>query len=389
MIDKLIKTFIKNSEDINNSKVRESYGFFSGCIGIFINIFLAMGKIILGLISGSISILADGMNNISDIGSSLVTLIGFKLSGIPADKEHPYGHARIEYISGLIVSFLIMILGFNLAVESIGKILEPETLVINSAVVLMLVVAVIMKVFLYHLYYKIAKRISSVALMATAKDSINDVISTSGVLLSLAINHFFKINLDGAMGLVIAAMIVISGVGILKDILNPLLGESASEELIDTIDKKLNSYDGVIEYHDLLVHSYGPNKCFATVYIEVDASVDIMKSHAIIEGIEKDFDEELGINLVIHLEPVIINDQSDLVRDDLLRILKELPIECQLSSLRVTEALTHFNIVMIVEVLERHHNKHSFIIEKISEELKNINSKYYSSIEIEYLSDFK
>ncbi|MBQ6936690.1 MAG: cation transporter [Clostridia bacterium] len=324
----LIKHFIKDV-DINSPKGRELYGRLAGAVGIICNLLLSVMKLIIGSISNSVSITADATNNISDAGSSIVTLVGFRLSGKPADKDHPYGHARIEYISSLIISFLILLIGCSIFKESVTKIIKPEESLFNIATVIVLFASILVKLWLSVFNRFLGKQINSKALEATAIDSRNDVITTAAVLLASVISHFTGFNLDGYMGVIVSVFIFISGINLVKETLDPLLGQPPTKEMFDTIEKKILSYDNVLGVHDLMVHSYGPNTYFASAHIEMDAKIDVLICHDIMDQIERDFKNELNIHLVVHLDPTIldspeINELKEMVNDIICEIDREL-----------------------------------------------------------------
>lgn len=324
----LIKLFIKDA-DTNTQRGRELYGRLAGAVGIICNLLLSVMKLIIGSISNSVSITADATNNISDAGSSIVTLVGFRLSGKPADKDHPYGHARIEYISSLIISFLILLIGCSIFKESITKIFNPEESLFNVATVIVLVASILVKLWLSIFNKFLGKQINSKALEATAIDSRNDVITTAAVLLASVISHFTGFNLDGYMGVIVSVFIFISGINLVKETLDPLLGQPPTKEMFETIEKKILSYDNVLGVHDLMVHSYGPNTYFASAHIEMDAKIDVLVCHDIMDQIERDFKSELNIHLVVHLDPTIldspeINELKEMVNDIICEIDRDL-----------------------------------------------------------------
>lgn len=324
----LIKLFIKD-EDTNTQRGRELYGRLAGAVGIICNLLLSVMKLIIGSISNSVSITADATNNISDAGSSIVTLVGFRLSGKPADKDHPYGHARIEYISSLIISFLILLIGCSIFKESVTKIFKPEESLFNIATVIVLVASILVKLWLSVFNKFLGKQINSKALEATAIDSRNDVITTTAVLLASVISHFTGFNLDGYMGVIVSVFIFISGINLVKETLDPLLGQPPTKEMFETIEKKILSYDNVLGVHDLMVHSYGPNTYFASAHIEMDAKIDVLICHDIMDQIERDFKSELNIHLVVHLDPTIldspeINELKEMVNDIICEIDRDL-----------------------------------------------------------------
>ncbi len=324
----LIKLFIKDA-DINTQRGRELYGRLAGAVGIICNLLLSVLKLIIGSVSNSVSITADATNNISDAGSSIVTLVGFRLSGKPADKDHPYGHARIEYISSLIISFLILLIGCSIFKESITKIFNPEESLFNIATVIVLVVSILVKLWLSVFNKFLGKQINSKALEATAIDSRNDVITTAAVLLASTISHFTGFNLDGYMGVIVSVFIFISGINLVKETLDPLLGQPPTKEMFERIEQKILSYENVLGVHDLMVHSYGPNTYFASAHIEMDAKIDVLICHDIMDQIERDFKSELNIHLIVHLDPTIldspeINELKEMVNDIICEIDRDL-----------------------------------------------------------------
>ena len=324
----LIKLFIKNA-DATTPKGRELFGRLAGAVGIICNLILSIMKLIIGTVTNSVSITADATNNISDAGSSIVTLVGFRLSGKPADKDHPYGHARIEYISSLIISFIILLIGCSIFKESVIKIFKPEESLFNIATVIILVVSIIVKLWLSVFNTYLGKQIDSKALEATAIDSRNDVITTTAVLIASVISHFTGFNLDGYMGVIVSIFILISGINLVKETLNPLLGQPPTKEMFESIEKKILSYDNVLGVHDLMVHSYGPNTYFASAHIEMDAKIDVLVCHDIMDQIERDFKSDLNIHLVVHLDPTIldspeINELKEMVNNIICEIDEDL-----------------------------------------------------------------
>lgn len=351
MTEFLVRKFIRDYDNVRDTHVREAYGRLGSIVGIILNAILCTGKIAVGTLTGSLSITADGINNLSDAGSSVITLVGFKMAGKPADKDHPFGHARIEYISGLIVAFIILLLGAELCKSSVSKILNPEEPVFSYAMILILAVSILVKMWLSRFNMKLADRISSAAMKATSADSLNDVISTSAVLASVIITKISGWNIDGFMGLAVAAFIIYSGVSILKDILNPLLGELPEGEFIMNIESKILSYDGILNIHDLVVHNYGPRRYFATVHAEVDASKDILRSHDLIDNIERDVASDMDINLVIHMDPVVTDDEeTNNLRLMVQCILMSMDKDLSMHDFRIVKGPTHTNLIFDVVV---------------------------------------
>lgn len=320
----IIKLFLKNKNP-DTASGRESYGRIAGIVGIICNLLLSILKFIVGTVSNSVSITADATNNIADAGSSIITLVGFRLSEKPADEDHPYGHARIEYITGLIISFLILLIGYDILKSSIDKIIHPEESVFSWVTVIILVSSIIVKLWLSRFNKVLGKQIKSTALEATAADSRNDCISTAAVLIATIISHFTSLNLDGFMGVGVAIFILISGIGLVKETIGPLLGQAPSKEMYEKIEQKILSYENVLGVHDLLVHSYGPGSYFASAHIEMDAKIDVLVCHDIMDKIERDFSKQLNIHLVVHLDPTVLdceetNELKEVVREILYDI---------------------------------------------------------------------
>lgn len=304
----LLKKFIKDYENVKEPKVRENYGKLAGVVGIISNTLLCAMKILVGIVSGSIAIIADGINNLADASSSIITLIGFKLASLPEDEEHPYGHARIEYLTGLVVSVLIIIVGIQLLQTSVEKILNPSIMNYSISTIIVLILAIIIKIWQASFNVSLGKRINSVALLATGADSRNDVISTTVVLLSVIIGQLTSLAVDGYIGCLVALFIIWSGISLVKETISPLLGEAPDPELVQTIADLSSEYPGVLGIHDLVVHNYGPGKIFASIHIEVDAKGDLMESHDLIDNIEKEISEKLKIYLVAHMDPINTHD---------------------------------------------------------------------------------
>lgn len=304
MTNLIIRLFIKDYKDINNPVVRQNYGKLSGVVGIVSNIFLTIIKIVTGVIIGSIAIIADGINNLSDASTSIVTLFGFRFSSMPPDKEHPYGHQRIEYIAGLIVSIFVLIVGLGLMQTSVKKVITPEELAYSPIIVIVLVISILLKIWQMSFYRYVGKLINSTTLIATAFDSLSDVFATTVVLIGMIVLKYTTFNIDGYLGLVISIFIIFSGIKLIKDTISPLLGEAPTSEFIDIVANHIKSYDGILGYHDIVVHSYGPYRTFVTVDVEVDCRIDIMVTHELIDRIEYDFRKKGLGNLVIHIDPV-------------------------------------------------------------------------------------
>lgn len=384
MINNLIKIFVKGYDDPSNPTVRVKYGNFASAVGILCNVFLCIIKGVIGFVFNSVSILADAFNNLSDAGNSVISLIGFLIADKPADKDHPYGHERIEYISCLLVSFFIIAVGFSLLKTSVLKIINPVPTDVNYIAVAVLAVSVAVKLWMGFFYKKIGKIIDSDVLYANSTDSYNDVISTSAVLITALINIFTNINLDAFAGFAVSIFIVISGFSILKDTINKLLGTMPDSELVNKIIEKINSYDGVMGIHDLVVHSYGPNKCFATVHVEVPVDEDIIVSHDMIDNIERDFARDLNINLVIHLDPVITDDEETLnLKNKIFKIVQDISNDISFHDFRIVRGETHSNILFDIVIPPSFYIPENELVHIISEEIKKIDENFYPVITVD------
>ncbi|MGN1412800.1 MAG: cation diffusion facilitator family transporter [Anaerovoracaceae bacterium] len=347
----LFRHFIKNYEDVKDPQVRDGYGKLAGVVGIISNVVLCLMKVAVGLIAGSIAIVADGINNLADSASSVITLVGFKLAAMPEDEEHPYGHARYEYLSSLAVSVIIILVGFELGKSSLDKILHPTPLDFSWTIVLVLVIAIAIKVWQALFNVSAGKRIDSMALIATGADSRNDVISTSAVLISLLIGYFFNVMIDGYMGAAVALFIIWSGISLVRETISPLLGEAPDGELVKQIEEITMSYDGALGIHDLVVHNYGPGKIFASLHIEVDASEDVMVSHDLIDNIEHRLQKDLNINITVHMDPVKTDDPNRAPLSELIRdTISVLPGVLSFHDLRFVAGPTHTNVIFDIVI---------------------------------------
>ena len=345
MTQLLLKLFIRNSQP-NSAQHRARVGSLSGGVGIFCNLLLFAGKLLIGTLSGSVSITADAMNNLSDASSSVVTLLGFKLAEKPADADHPYGHARFEYLSALAVAAMIIVIGFELAKASVEKILDPTPVVFSWALVLVLVLSIGVKLWLSVFNRTLSKLIGSAALEATAADSRNDVLATAAVLLSAVVSFLTSWHIDGWFGLGVAGFILYSGATLAKDTISPLLGEAASPELYTAISQTLTAQPQVLGYHDLMVHDYGPGQRFASVHVEMDQKEDPMLCHEIIDNLERQCLESHNVHLVIHYDPVVTGDALlDATRSRVQSILAGFDPRLSIHDFRMVEGIAHTNLI--------------------------------------------
>lgn len=341
----LLRIFVKNHGDTDNPKVRSAIGTLSGIVGIVCNVILSGAKMIIGALCGSVSITADAMNNLSDATSSIVTLIGFKLALKPADEDHPYGHARFEYLSGLAVAALIVIIGFELAKSSVEKIFHPAPVAFSWALALVLIGSILVKLWLGAFNGSLAKSIHSSTLEATAQDSRNDVIATGAVLIAALVEKFLGWQVDGYMGLAVALFILWSGASLGKETINPLLGEAASPELRETIVNIVTSEPKVLGYHDLMVHDYGPGQRFASIHVEMDEKENPMECHELIDNLERRCLEE-NVHLVIHYDPIVTGDENLAhMRGVVTRLLQEQDSRLTLHDFRMVQGAGHTNLI--------------------------------------------
>lgn len=383
----ICKLFIKDYQNTKNPDVRESYGRLAGIVGVISNLFLCIIKIFVGIATASIAIVADGINNLSDAASSIITLIGFKLAAKPEDEKHPYGHARYEYISGLITSIVIILVGFNLAESSVEKILHPKALEISTMSIAILVIAIFVKIWQAMFNFFIGKEIDSAAIKATAQDSKNDVISTIVVLISILWTHFTGAIVDGYLGLIVAIFIILSGISLIKETSSPLLGEAPSDELVSKISEYALKHKEVLGIHDLMVHNYGPGKIFASMHIEMDAAMDPLVSHDIVDNIERELSKKLNINFVAHMDPIQLNHPIlNEVRVPIMTALIDYDNIAGIHDLRCVTGPTHTNIVLdAVKKSECVHTDRE-ITAHVNREIHKINPNY--CVIINYEKDY-
>ncbi len=384
MYDCLFKYFIKNNEEVKNPQVREQYGKLSSVVGIVVNVFLFIIKFTIGTLSHSVSIIGDAVNNLSDAGSSVISLLSFKMSNKPPDKDHPFGHARIEYVASSIVGLIILLIGWELIKTSFDKILHPSAIEFSIAAIFILAFSILAKLWLYRLNINVGRRINSSVIKATAADSLSDVMATSAVLASTIISPLIGFQLDGYMGVAVAIFIMISAIKILKDMLDSLLGKMPSNDLINMIVSHIKKYHGVIGIHDLVVHDYGPNRCFASVHVEVDARVDVLESHDLIDNIERNIAVELGIPLTIHMDPIVMDDPFVNEMYQLTeQLIKKIDTSLSMHDFRVVKGATHSNIIFDVTVPFHCKMEENQIIDEITSEIKELKINLFPVITID------
>lgn len=374
----LIRTFIKDYTNTKNKEVRQKYGYLSGYAGIVSNVILFSGKLAMGLFLNSIAVMADAFNNLSDVASSVVTIIGFKMSGKPADKEHPFGHGRFEYIAAMIVSFMVMLVGFEFIKSSINRIRFPEALDFDIFVLLILSASILIKIWLSRFNKVLGKAVGSKVMKATSFDSLSDVIATSVVVLSLLAGRWVTFPIDGYVGLAVSFFILYNGFNLIKDTLDPILGDAPDEELVRAIMDRALTYKEIIGIHDLIVHDYGPGRTVASIHAEIPYNMDIMEAHDVIDLAEKEISEELGIHLVIHMDP--INTDDEIVQKaqcQVMEVLEDFPHLLSIHDFRVVGGQKHMNLVFDMVVpynfMEKDEKK---LTEEVKEAIKNRYPKY-------------
>lgn len=384
MTDLILRIFVRDHKNTEDPAVRDKCGRVAGAVGIVTNFLLFLMKIIVGTAFHSVSVTADAVNNLTDSGSSVVTLIGFKMASKPADEKHPFGHARIEYLSGVIVSFIVIFLGLQLGMSSVEKILTPEENALTPVALVVLVISILAKLWQCLFYRKVGRMIKSESVEATSKDSRNDVIATSVVLLGAVITMLTGVNLDGYMGAAVALFIVFSGVQLTISTADPLLGQAPEGELVQTITEKMLSYPGIIGMHDLAVHNYGVGRCFASAHCEVDAKNDILVSHDLIDNIERDFSRDLGIHMVIHLDPVIVGDaRTDALHCKVQSLVTALYPTVTIHDFRVIWGVTHSNIVFDAAVPFSVKDSDAVITQKLEVEIQKLDPDYRTVVTID------
>lgn len=342
----LVRRFIKNYQDTKDANVRTSIGKLSGIVGIFSNLFLFVIKFVIGTIVHSVSIQADGVNNLTDAGSNIISILSFHFANKPADKDHPFGHERTETIASLFVGILILVLGFETAKESISKVIHPGSIDFRIASVIILLISIIVKFWMYAYNKKLSKTYDSSLLEATALDSISDVCGTTAVLVSTLLSPVLHFNLDGYMGIVVSGIILYGAYGLLRDMINSLIGEAPDPELVHNIVDMIMAHPAILGVHDMMLHNYGPNKIFASAHVEVDSSKDIFETHDHIDNIEREVKENMNIDLVLHMDPVKVNDpETELYRAKVVEAIHQIDPKWGFHDFRIVSGPTHVNLV--------------------------------------------
>lgn len=381
MTNLLLRIFIRNYDSENPAANHSSIGKLSGVVGVICNLLLFLGKLIMGMLAGSVSIIADAVNNLSDAASSVIAFWGFRMAQRPADKNHPYGHARYEYLAGFVVATMILFIGFELAKSSISRIISPNPIVFSTFTILVMVLSILIKLWMSRFFRSLGKRISSTTLQATSVDCRNDGIATSAVLLGCLIHHFTGVNLDGWIGLLVALFILYSGIGIARETISPLLGKRTDQALLDRIGQLIMDHEGILGIHDLLVHDYGPGQYFASVHAELSADEDPQVCHEIIDDIECDALRELNVNLVIHYDPVATNDtELSEMRTIMEEIIANINPELSMHDLRMVRTSKRTKLVFDLAVPYTMNDRRTWLKEQIDEELLHRGKAYRTVI---------
>lgn len=385
MTDLLVKMFVKNYEDTDNISVRTAYGVLASGVGIACNVLLSLAKMMVGMLLHSVSVMADAFNNLSDAGSSIIGLVGVKMAEKPADEDHPFGHGRIEYVAALIVAFLVIEVGFTFFKDSISKIRHPEELRFQMVSIVILGMSILVKLWLGMFNKKLGKKIDSQVMMATAADSLGDVIATAATVVSILFWKVAGINIDGFVGLGVSLVVMWAGIGIARDTLEPLIGEATTPEDYRRIKKFVEKYDGIMGSHDLIVHNYGPGRSMASIHAEVPNNVSIEVSHEIIDRIERDAAKELGIFLVIHMDPLETEDQTVLkVRKKTEKAVEELDSRCSIHDFRMVKGEDQINLIFdLVVPREYSEKKGDELMIRVIERMQEIDKRYQCVITLE------
>lgn len=385
MTNFLIKLFIKDKDKVNDNEVRGKYAMLSSITGIVVNILLSVFKLIIGIIANSMSIISDALNNVSDAGSSIITMVGFKMSQKKVDSDHPWGHGRMEYITALFVDILIILVGFELLQSSVDKIIHPELPNISNVTIILLVVAIFAKLWLFLFYRKIAKKINSAAIKGTAYDSISDSISTLAVLISAIVARFAGISIDGYVSLLVSIFILITGIKAVKEIVDLLLGQKPDLEYVKAIEEFAKKYDTIEGIHDIMVHDYGPGRKIVSFHAEIPANSDICRAHDIIDQMEQDIFEEFGCITTIHMDPIVVDDEEiNSMKKKAEEIVKNMNEKYSIHDFRMTDGGERINLIFDLVVPTDEKADKEELIKTIQQELKKENEKYFAVIKVEH-----
>lgn len=385
MFQLIVKKYIKDYENTKNYKVRERYGILCSVLSIICNAFMVVFKLFFGYMTKSVSIQADGLNNLSDMGSNIATLFGFKMASKHPDTDHPYGHGRYEYITGLIIAFLILIVAFSSLKESVMKIMNPEPIRFQITAVIVLVVSIAIKLWMSSFNKKAGELIDSTSLKAASQDSLNDVIATFATLITLCLSVVTDLPIDGMIGTIVSLVVLKSGIDIFKDTVDPLLGQAPDKELVEQIYKTVMSYDKVMGIHDFMMHDYGPGRVFMTFHAEVDCRDDIMVIHDQIDLIEREMLDKFHILTTIHMDPIDMNDElTNKLREKIRFLVNDINETYSIHDFRIVTGPTHTNLIFDVLVPSNDQIKHSILKKQIEEKVKEIDQSYFCVIQIDH-----
>ena len=381
----LTRLFIKNSKDLKDPKVRRAYGTLSGTVGIVLNLLLSAIKLLAGTLSGSIAITADALNNLSDAGSQVITLLSFKIAAKPADRDHPFGHARMEYIASMIVSFLILTVGVELLRESVGEILHPSAeTVFGNLTLIILGISILAKLWLFLFNRTIGKRIGSSVMIATATDSISDAGATAAVLASALVSRFFGIRTDAYMGILVSLLIFVAGIRILNDTKNSLLGSAPDPEIIEGIERICGEYPELLGIHDMVVHNYGPNNTVASFHAEVDGSANVFETHDVIDTVERRLWNDLKVRATVHMDPIVTDDERvNALRETAKEVVCRIDERLTIHDFRFVEGPTHTNLIFDVCAPFELNLKDDELRARIETEIKTLDPSYFTVITVD------
>ena len=384
MTERLVRRFIRDWENVGDPAVRERYGALSGGVGILLNLLLSLGKFFAGLLTGSIAVTADAFNNLSDAGSSVVTLVGFKLAGQKADDGHPFGHGRIEYLAGLLVSLLILMVGVELGKTSIEKIFRPEQVDFSLVTVVILIASILVKLWMCLFNRNLGRRIGSAAMEATATDSLSDVVATSAVLAGTLVGEFTGVSIDGWVGVVVAIFILRAGWGAAKDTVDPLLGSAPDPALVKEIQDVVLSHKQVVGMHDLVIHDYGPGRRMCSFHAEVPQNADIMEAHDAIDHIEREIYQKFGVETTAHMDPIATEDEAvNNLREQVRDLVREVNPDMNIHDFRVIRGPQHTNLIFDVVVPHRSKVSDEEIAGEITRRVQALDPSYYPVFQLE------
>ena len=385
MTNLLIKIFIRDRENTTSPKVRTAYGTLSGAVGILVNILLSIAKLIIGSISHSIAITGDALNNLSDAASSAISLLGFRISSKPADEKHPYGHGRLEYLCGLAVAVIIMFMGLELIKSSAAKIFSPEKPEFSLVAIAVLVISILGKLWLALFNRKIGKAINSDTVNAVVKDSLSDIAATTASILSLILSQYFSLPFDGIFGVIVSLFVLWAGIGVFRNTSSSLLGQQPEPETVKMIEEKILSYEGVYGVHDLIVHDYGPGRCFVTAHAEVPSDTDIMVSHDLMDVIEQDFKRDTSYVLTLHMDPVVMDDEkTNNAKEMIAQIIAEIHPSLSFHDFRMVSGPHHTNLIFDVVIPFSVKLDSKTVVNTINDNIHKKNEKYFAVITIDH-----